>query len=669
MNLEALKISPKKIEVLHQMNLYTTHDLLTHYPYRYEIMEEKERSTWQKDDRVVLEAVIISAARVIRLRGKQSMTRFKVLYQEEEFQATIFNRPWTSAFQVGKKMTFVAKYDGKQGLSILSCNAQPLAEQLGYQPVYSLKEGISQKDFQKYVQKALMNSSDAVDEWIPYHYREKYRLVSKKEALYGIHLPKSRHDLSQSLRYLKYEEFLRFQLSMQAMKKSGQVVSHGNGKSFDMEEIEALQKSLPFELTKDQQQTIDDILKDLKSEKVMYRMVQGDVGCGKTMVAAFAMYACVLAHKQAALLVPTEILARQHVKNLQNLFEGFNIEVALLCSSMKQSEKDFILKRLANHEIDIIIGTHALFQSQVQFYDLGLVVADEQHRFGVEQRKKMLSKGEKVDLLLMSATPIPRTLAISLYGDMDVSTIASLPSNRKGVESKYIASKSMGPILPFVLQKVDEGNQCYVVCPAIEKNEEYVMRNVVDIYQGMQSLLGQKYNIALLHGKMHQEEKEAIMNDFVAGKIHFLISTTVIEVGVDVKNANIMVIYDAHRFGMSQIHQLRGRVGRGDQKGYCFLLSDSNDEDSIKRLELCASTSDGFQISQYDLQLRGPGDLLGTRQSGVPGFLLGDIVSDGNILEVARKDAQEILANIHDIAYLHIKKDLDMLLSQGTFID
>ena len=280
MKLEALKISEKKLEVLHQMNLYTTHDLLTHYPYRYEIMEEKERSTWQKDDRVVLEAVIISAARVIRLRGKQSMTRFKVLYQEEEFQATIFNRPWTSAFQVGKRMTFVAKYDGKQGLSILSCNAQPLAEQLGYQPVYSLKEGISQKDFQKYVQKALMNSSDAVDEWIPYHYREKYRLVSKKEALYGIHLPKSRQDLSQSLRYLKYEEFLRFQLSMQAMKKSGQVVSHGNGKSFDMEDMEALQKSLPFELTKDQQQTIDDILKDLKSEKVMYRMVQGDVGCG-----------------------------------------------------------------------------------------------------------------------------------------------------------------------------------------------------------------------------------------------------------------------------------------------------------------------------------------------------------------------------------------------------
>lgn len=669
MNIEQLKISEKKLNVLHQMNIYTIQDLLSHYPYRYEIMEEKERSTWEKDDRVVLEATIISPARVIRLKGKQSMTRFKVIYQEEEFQVTLFNRPWTSAFQVGKKMTFVAKYDGKQGLSVLSCNSIPLKEQLGYQPVYSIKEGISQKDLQKYIQKVLMNDQYQIDDWIPYPYRQKYRLVSKKEALYGIHFPKTRQDLSQSLRYLKYEEFLKFQLSMQAMKKSGNVISKGNGKNFDHEELEALEKSLPFTLTVDQQKAIDEILADLKSDKVMYRMVQGDVGCGKTMVAAFAMYACVLAHKQAALLVPTEILARQHLKNLQQLFQSFDIEIALLCSSMKQAEKDQVLQRLVNHEIDIIVGTHALFQNQVQFYDLGLVVADEQHRFGVEQRKKMLSKGEKVDLLLMSATPIPRTLAISLFGDMDVSTIASLPSNRKGITTQYIPSKSMGPILSFVLQKIEEGNQCYVVCPAIEKNEEYEMRNVIDIYQGMQSLLGKKYRIALLHGKMHQEEKEQIMNEFVEGKIHFLISTTVIEVGVDVKNANIMVIYDAHRFGMSQIHQLRGRVGRGDQCGYCFLLSDNKEEDSVKRLQMCASTSDGFQISQYDLQLRGPGDLLGTRQSGVPGFILGDIVGDGHILEVARKDAQEILEHIHEIEYLHIKQELDILVSQGTYYD
>ena len=456
---------------------------------------------------------------------------------------------------------------------------------------------------------------------------------------------------------------------MQALKVQEKEVVHGHEKRFDNEEVMDLQKTLAFSLTEDQIKTIEEILADLKSDHIMYRMVQGDVGCGKTLVAAFGMYACVLAHKQAAFLAPTEILAKQHGNNLKKIFHDYEIQVEVLYASLKTQEKKDILERLARNEIDILVGTHALFQEGVEFHDLGMVVADEQHRFGVAQRKKMLEKGDKVDFLLMSATPIPRTLAISLYGDMDVSTIQTLPSGRQKITTKLVHARSMSSILDFVLEKIDEGNQCYVVCPAIEKNEDYEMRNVTDIYQGMQASLGRRYQIGLLHGKMSAQEKDAVMKAFVEGDLQILVSTTVIEVGVDVANANIMVIYDAHRFGLSQIHQLRGRVGRGSQPGYCFLLSDSKDPDSLQRLKVCEKTNDGFVIARYDLALRGPGDILGTRQSGVPGFILGDVIQDANILEVAREDAQALLKHIHDPGYEQIKNYIDMTIARATYLD
>ena len=430
-----------------------------------------------------------------------------------------------------------------------------------------------------------------------------------------------------------------------------------------------LEHTLPFSLTQVQKKVIQEILDDLKSESIMYRMLQGDVGCGKTLVAAFGMYGCVLSHKQAAMMAPTEILAKQHAQNLKNIFKDFEVEVEVLYSSLKSVEKKDILERLRNNEIDILVGTHALFQEDVEFYDLGMIVADEQHRFGVLQRRALLEKGDKVDFLLMSATPIPRTLAISLYGDMDVSTIQSVPTGRAGVETKLVQSRSMKDILPFVLEKIDEGNQCYVVCPAIEKNEDYDMRNVEDIYQGMQQSLGRKYCIALLHGKMSAQEKDEVMASFSAGESDILVSTTVIEVGVDVANANVMVIYDAHRFGLSQIHQLRGRVGRGTKRGYCFLLSDTKDKNSLERLKICEKTNDGFEIARYDLQLRGPGDILGNRQSGVPGFLLGDVVADANILEVAREDALHILKSIEQEHYKNIKEYIEETLEHAGYFD
>ena len=669
MELKELRISEKKRALLHTMGIENAMDLLTYYPFRYESVETKPRKEWQKEDRIALEGVILNRARVIRLKGKQSVTKFKLLYEEEELDIAIFNRPWISAFTVGKTITLIAKYEGGSRMTALQYNFQPLQEQLGIFPVYNVKEGISQKDIRKYIDKAWLAQQESIKEFLPMEYLQKYRLISRSQALYFIHHPKNMEAVKQSLRHLKYEEFLKFQITMQALKVQEKEVVHGHEKRFDNEEVMDLQKTLAFSLTEDQIKTIEEILADLKSDHIMYRMVQGDVGCGKTLVAAFGMYACVLAHKQAAFLAPTEILAKQHGNNLKKIFHDYEIQVEVLYASLKTQEKKDILERLARNEIDILVGTHALFQEGVEFHDLGMVVADEQHRFGVAQRKKMLEKGDKVDFLLMSATPIPRTLAISLYGDMDVSTIQTLPSGRQKITTKLVHARSMSIILDFVLEKIDEGNQCYVVCPAIEKNEDYEMRNVTDIYQGMQASLGRRYQIGLLHGKMSAQEKDAVMKAFVEGDLQILVSTTVIEVGVDVANANIMVIYDAHRFGLSQIHQLRGRVGRGSQPGYCFLLSDSKDPDSLQRLKVCEKTNDGFVIARYDLALRGPGDILGTRQSGVPGFILGDVIQDANILEVAREDAQALLKHIHDPGYEQIKNYIDMTIARATYLD
>lgn len=669
MELKALRISDKKIEVLNYMNIFQAEDLLTYYPFRYELSEFIPRVDWQKDCKICIEAMITTRAKVVRFRGKQSVTRFKVLFEEEEFDVSIFNRPWVSAFEVGKMISIFGKYEGGSRITAMTYNFKPLKEQLGIFPVYNTREGITQKDIVKYIEKAWNALKDQIQDFLPKDILEKYRLIPKKQALYYIHHPGKSEALRQSLRHLKYEEFFKFQLAMQAIKSQEKEVVKGCEKHFDIEDVMELKNSLPFSLTEDQEKVIEEILEDLASEKVMYRMVQGDVGCGKTLVAAFGLYACVLSHKQAAFLAPTEILAKQHYKNLIETFKDVDIQIDVLYSSLKPADKKDVLQRLKNNEIDILVGTHALFQDDVDFYDLGMVVADEQHRFGVSQRRKMLEKGDKVDFLFMSATPIPRTLAISLYGDMDVSTIQHLPKGRMPITTKLVKSRSMGPILEEVLEKIDEGNQCYVVCPAIEKNEDYDIKNVNDIYEGMKQTIGKMYTIGLLHGKMNTQEKDTIMQDFVDGKIQILVSTTVIEVGVDVKNANIMVIYDANRFGLSQIHQLRGRVGRGQKPGYCYLLSNTNDPDTVKRLKICEKTSDGFEIAREDLKLRGPGDILGTRQSGVPGFILGDVIQDANILEVARDDAAYILKHIDEDAYGSLKSYINETLSSGTYLD
>lgn len=657
MNLKMLKISDKKISILNQLKIDSAEDLLTHYPFRYEENIIKPFDEWVAGERVCFEAMIISAARVTRYGYKKSATKFKVLYDHVELDVTLFNRPWTSAFQLEKVISIFGKYEGNYRVTCMNYNSQPINEQVGMIPVYNVKDGINQKDIRKYIASALTQCS--ISEFVPEEYRNKYRLISRRNALYQIHTPNNKETLKQSLRTLKYEEFLKFQLQMQYMK-SLNVEANGLAKIFEQSDIDLMISKLPYKLTDGQESAINDILNDLQSEHVMYRLVQGDVGCGKTLVAAVGMYACVCSKHQAAMLAPTEILAKQHYHNLVKLFDGYDIRIAVLYSSMKAKEKADVLAQLQAGNIDIIVGTHALFQDDVIYNNLGIVVADEQHRFGVEQRRKLLEKGDKVDFLLMSATPIPRTLAVSIYGDMDVSTIDTLPVGRKEIKTTYVKEDSLKSVLTDILQMIDQGTQCYIVAPAIEKNEEYSMRNVFELYESMNQVLGRKYRIGLLHGKMNSEEKDDIMQDFLDHHYDMLITTTVIEVGVDVKNANIMIIYDAHRFGMSQIHQLRGRVGRGKEQGYCYLISGTKDTESQKRLQIVADTNNGFEISQADLSIRGPGDLLGIRQSGISGFILGDIINDHAILETAKDDAVTILAKIDEYPLIKafvLKKD------------
>lgn len=669
MELKKVTSSTRLQKCLQAMGMECVEDLLSYYPFRYEILQETPLSQFNINAAITCEGIILRKASLMRLGAHRSMTRFAILVHDQEFQVTLFNRPWISQFQVGKVITIQGKYNGKGRITASQYHLKPLAQLQGIHPIYNLKEGIKQNDLQRLIQKAYQLCEKEIKDFLPQPLIQHYRLCSRKQAIHWIHFPSTMDEVKQALRHLKYEEFFRFQLVMQSLRKENQTMIGGHAKRFSREEVFDLTKRLSFSLTQGQEQAIQEILDDLASDRLMYRMLQGDVGCGKTMVAAFGLYACVLAHKQGAFLAPTEILARQHYDSLRKLFSDLDIRVELLCASLKPAQKKMILQGLSDHSIDLIVGTHALFQEDVTFCDLGMVVADEQHRFGVQQRRQLLEKGEKVDFLLMSATPIPRTLAQSLFGDMDVSIIDQLPKGRVSIQTRFIPSSSMGAILEEVLMHVDEGDQCYVVCPAIEKNEEMPMRNVLDIYHGMNQLLGNRYRIALLHGRMNAQQKQEVMERFIAGEYQFLVSTTVIEVGIDVKSANVMVIYDAHRFGLSTIHQLRGRVGRGMRKGYCYLLSDTQDPQAKERLKMMEKLQDGFQISRYDLQMRGPGDLLGTRQSGIPAFVLANVINDSKMFEAARQDVAHVLNHLQQKEYCHLQAYLTEALKKAAYFD
>lgn len=643
--LKVLKINANKIQQLNELSLYTVRDLILHYPYRY---NEMLATPLHDETKVIIEGQLIDEPKVF-FKGRFSRLTFHVDYQGEALTITLFNRHFLKKnMHIGMKLTIVGKYnEARKAITASEIKLKPLEEISGITPVYSLKEGLTQKNFQGYVNKALSFYKGHIGNVIPDYLCQKYHLIDRQEALFKVHQPQNRSDVISALRYLKYEEFFKFQMTMQYIKQN-RTQDIGISKLIDKEQVNKFIQKLPFQLTEDQQKVVDDILIDLSSQKLMYRFVQGDVGSGKTVVAAISLYANYLAGYQGAMMAPTEILALQHYQSLQKLFKRTKVKIALLTGHLSLKEKKDIYQQLEEGQIDIIVGTHALFQEKVQYNQLGLVITDEQHRFGVEQRKALKNKGNKVDFLVMTATPIPRTLAISLYGDMDVSTIKTLPNGRKKVITRFVKGISMKPILKDLKDYLASGGQCYVVCPLVSESEAIEGRNASDISKAMASYFKGQYEVGLVHGQMSDEEKNQVMDAFKENKIQVLVSTTVIEVGVDVSNANMMVIYNAERFGLSQLHQLRGRVGRSKEQGYCYLLSQASNPEQKERLEFLESHHDGFEVSEYDLKIRGPGDLLGQKQSGIPTFMIGDIFKDYHILEITRKDAYEAINQHQD---------------------
>lgn len=639
LTLKQLKMTPKRTELLEKMGLTDSDAILMCVPLRYQSREVIPYDQWQVKSEVILEGQIVRPARTMRIRGGKTMTKFQLENDDDCFEITIFNRPWASNLTVGQRVTVIGYYQGGNKITASTYNSQPLQEQLGVTPVYPLKEGMTQKMMQEIIKKTFITAQSHIEELVPPSLQAQYRLLPKKTALRCLHFPRSMDEVYQATRTLKYEEFLKFHLVLEMIHRQQTETVTKKAKQFDAEQVYALANHLSFAMTPDQFKAVRDILADMGSDKIMYRLIQGDVGCGKTLVASLALYACVLSGHQGAIMAPTEILARQHAVSLKKLFAGLPDQDrrALFVAAFGKEKRSAAGDE--GRTLNLVAGTHALFQKEVEFAKLGLVVADEQHRFGVEQRRALKEKGEKVDFLLMSATPIPRTLAATLYGDMDISTIMTMPPGRKPIQTRLVEENSLRTIMPQLLDQLEQGGQIYIVCSAIEENENFDGRNVLDIFESLSEAFSGKAKLGLMHGRMSSEEKEQAMHDFEANKTQILVSTTVIEVGVNVVNACCMVIYDAHRFGLSQLHQLRGRVGRGRRQGYCFLLTASKDPESLARLKIMEQTTDGFEIAMKDLEQRGPGELLGTRQSGVPGLILGDLIADTRITQTARQDA------------------------------
>ncbi|MBR2676670.1 MAG: ATP-dependent DNA helicase RecG [Solobacterium sp.] len=646
LNDKRLKLTPKRIEAMESLGIHNAEELLTYYPFRYDILNTSGPSSWKEKDRVTFEGTVTGRVTSNYFKGR-NIARFQVLSDDEVIAVTIFNRPWAKTLKDGETITVTGIVSGRNKVTAINYNTKSLEEQSRITPVYSVKAGIQQRTVRECIKKAFAALEDTIIDRVPIRYMRAYWLLNRKDALHRIHEPQNENDLKQAVRTLKYEEFLRYFASIELLKQDNRIYVYKPPRVFDRSRIDRIIASLPYTLTEGQQSALDDILSDMASSSVMYRLIQGDVGCGKTAVAAIAMAAAADAGYQAALLAPTEVLARQHASTINGMLRPFGIRTVVLYSGLSASEKQSVLAAMADGSADVIIGTHSLLQEQAQFRNLGLVVADEQQRFGVNQRKTLREKGSQADFLLMSATPIPRTLASALYGDMNVSTIETMPSGRKPVQTILIKENSFRSVLPDINELLQQGRQLYVITAAIEKHEETPARAAEDVYPILVKLF-HPYKVALLHGRMSSQEKEAVMDQFARNEAQVLVSTTVVEVGMNVVNATGMIIYDADRFGLSQLHQLRGRVQRGSEQGYCWMLTKSKDPDTLERLQVLVDTDDGFRISMEDLRLRGPGDILGTRQSGLPDLVLGNLAEDTAIMNTARKDAAELMKDPDD---------------------
>jgi ATP-dependent DNA helicase RecG len=640
-------VGAQKTAELQALGIQSVGQLIEYYPFRYEDYQLRDLSEVKNGEKITIQGTIYSEP-LLQMYGKsKSRMTCKVVVERFFVTAVWFNRHFLKdKLKLGQEIILTGKWD--QGRNHLSVSESEFpgqgTSQLGtLQPVYSVAGPITQQWMRKTMKQAFVQYGEMIEENLPNELNNKHLFLSRKHAVYHIHHPDDLKEGKRARERLVYEEFFFFQLKIQAYRALSRSKAEGSAYKVDLPNVRAFVRALPFVLTDSQKNVIAEILHDQQQPYSMNRLLQGDVGSGKTIVAAAALFAVIKTGAQGALMVPTEILAEQHYRSLTRLFEPYGIQVSLLTGSVPDRKRREILSALQTGELNLLIGTHALIQEDVYFACLGLVVIDEQHRFGVNQRSVLRRKGLQPDVLTMTATPIPRTLAITAYGDMDVSSLRELPKGRKPIRTYAVNHNMLERVLGFINREVLAGRQAYLICPLIEESEKVDVQNALDLHAQLTQHFP-SFRVGLLHGRLAPAEKDYVMREFTENQIQILVSTTVIEVGVDVPNATIMVIYDAQRFGLSQLHQLRGRVGRGEHASYCILIADAKSDVSRERLKVMTESNDGFEIARRDLELRGPGDYFGTKQSGLPEFRLADLVSDYEALELARDDVAAMLA-------------------------
>ncbi|MGL5916877.1 MAG: ATP-dependent DNA helicase RecG [Culicoidibacterales bacterium] len=634
-------VGPKTQQRLNEAGFMTVGDLLLHFPYRYGDYTPTAIENFIDGEKITLIGVIASPPVISRPRAK-ILVKFNVQMQGVIFNVQAFGRPYLAQqFKVGQEVLVTGKYVAKsQSIQLDEIKIYQPEQLTEFVPVYSLPTGMKQSYFRDLVMQAIVHYGAQLPNYVPMEKIQTYKLLDFAQAVAWIHFPTTPAQLKHATRTLKYTEFFLFELKLAIKSRCQKQQQQSVPKQLDFVRIREFQTTLPFALTQAQDKVAQEILSDLQAPWLMNRLLQGDVGSGKTVVAALAMLGAVTSGFQTALMAPTEILAQQHYHSLQQFFGATSLKIEILTGSTKVKKRRELLAALAEGEINILLGTHALIEDPVVFANLGLVVVDEQHRFGVKQRQRLRVKGENVDVLYMSATPIPRTLAMTAWGDMDVSVIDQLPAGRKPITTKVVTKKQWNEIIAFLEREVAKGRQAYLVCPLIEESETLDVQNAIALYETLQQTLPNR-RTGLMHGRLAASEKDEVMETFKRHELDILVSTTVIEVGVNVPNATVMVIYDGNRFGLSQLHQLRGRVGRGEYQSYCLIVGPGGQSPSMERLEVMEKTTDGFEIAQYDLEFRGPGDFFGAKQSGLPKFRLADLVEDQVILNFARTDAYE----------------------------
>ncbi|HDO9101159.1 TPA: ATP-dependent DNA helicase RecG [Clostridioides difficile] len=647
-------IGPKKADKLNKLGIFTLKDLLYYFPRQFEDRNNLKKIAQLEDgEKVTIKAVISS---INTFSPKEGMTLTKIDVKDETGSAKLvfFNKSYIkNTFRPGDSILVFGKVKKKfNNLELTSCELEYLTNSpkntCRFMPVYQLTYGVTNKEIMSIIRTVLEDKELIIQEYMPQRIIEKYRLCSIDFAVRNIHSPSSKESLKIALYRIVFEELLILQLGLFVFK-SGR--NKEDGIKFETsKDLKKIISALPFKLTKAQNRALDEIIQDMNLEKIMNRLVQGDVGSGKTVVALLALANCVLNGYQGALMAPTEILAGQHYISLTESLKDFGINVGLLIGSLTKKQKDTVLEQIKNNEIDILIGTHALIEDKVEFNNIGLVITDEQHRFGVMQRSKLSLKGANPDILVMTATPIPRTLALILYGDLDISIIDELPPGRQPIETIAIEkSKRDRAYNNLVRREVESGRQVYIVCPLIEESEAIEAKSAVELVEELRAEYFHDLRLGLLHGKMKSSEKDEVMRLFKNKEIDILVSTTVIEVGVNVPNATLMIIENAERFGLAQLHQLRGRVGRGSHKSYCVLIYDSKTDVCRQRMAIMEETNDGFKISEKDLEIRGPGEFFGTRQHGLPELKVANLFKHIKILKLAQQEARYILGEDNNL--------------------